>query len=189
MLTRLLSASLVALGACQIVSTAPEIPTLTIAATEFLEASEGVAASADQVGLAAGRQWFSFAVEIPVAGRYRVEVTGRATAAEPTVIHLEDAIDNQDGRHYDIIHDNQSLCYGLLGLQRHGFPVVATTNSLSWASSFFDISSRRTLSSACSAPISMPLSIASSFCLFLFLSLNIILMLRLILPLHNLQSI
>jgi len=30
------------------------------------------------------------------------------------------------GRHYDIIHDNQSLCYGLLGLQRHGFPVVAT---------------------------------------------------------------
>ncbi len=30
------------------------------------------------------------------------------------------------GRHYDIIHDNQSLCYGLLGLQRQGFPVVAT---------------------------------------------------------------
>jgi len=30
------------------------------------------------------------------------------------------------GRHYDIIHDNQSLCYGLLGLKRHGFPLVAT---------------------------------------------------------------
>jgi beta-glucanase (GH16 family) len=102
MFIRLLSASLIALGACQTVSTVPEIPTLSVAATEFLEASEGVAAGADQVGLAAGRQWFSFAVEIPVAGRYRVEVTGRATAAEPTVIHLEDAIDNQDGRHYDI---------------------------------------------------------------------------------------
>ncbi len=28
--------------------------------------------------------------------------------------------------HYDIIHDNQSLCYGLLDLQKKGFPVVAT---------------------------------------------------------------
>lgn len=27
---------------------------------------------------------------------------------------------------YDIIHDNQSLCYGLLDLQEQGFPVVAT---------------------------------------------------------------
>lgn len=28
--------------------------------------------------------------------------------------------------HYDIIHDNQSLCYGLLQLQQRGWPVVAT---------------------------------------------------------------
>lgn len=28
--------------------------------------------------------------------------------------------------HYDIVHDNQSLCYGLLDLQKKGFPVVAT---------------------------------------------------------------
>lgn len=27
---------------------------------------------------------------------------------------------------YDLIHDNQSLCYGLLTLQREGFPVVVT---------------------------------------------------------------
>ncbi|HQQ74554.1 MAG TPA: glycosyltransferase family 4 protein, partial [Pseudomonadales bacterium] len=27
---------------------------------------------------------------------------------------------------YDIVHDNQSLCYGLLDLQKKGFPVVAT---------------------------------------------------------------
>lgn len=27
---------------------------------------------------------------------------------------------------YDIVHDNQSLCYGLLDLQKQGFPVVAT---------------------------------------------------------------
>lgn len=30
------------------------------------------------------------------------------------------------GRHYDVIHDNQSLSYGLLKLQEQGFPVVAT---------------------------------------------------------------
>ncbi len=32
----------------------------------------------------------------------------------------------EHGRHYDVIHDNQSLSYGLVKLQRAGFPVVAT---------------------------------------------------------------
>lgn len=32
----------------------------------------------------------------------------------------------QHGHRYDLIHDNQSLCYGLLKLQREGWPVVAT---------------------------------------------------------------
>ncbi len=30
------------------------------------------------------------------------------------------------GKHYDIIHDNQSLCFGLLALQKRGTPVVST---------------------------------------------------------------
>ncbi|WP_295797893.1 glycosyltransferase family 4 protein [uncultured Microbulbifer sp.] len=30
------------------------------------------------------------------------------------------------GRHYDIVHDNQSLCYGLLDIEKSGVPVVAT---------------------------------------------------------------
>lgn len=30
------------------------------------------------------------------------------------------------GHRYDIVHDNQSLCYGLLQIQRDGLPVVAT---------------------------------------------------------------
>ena len=30
------------------------------------------------------------------------------------------------GTHYDIIHDNQSLCFGLLALQKTGTPVVST---------------------------------------------------------------
>lgn len=29
---------------------------------------------------------------------------------------------------YDLVHDNQSLCYGLLELQKHGVPVVATVH-------------------------------------------------------------
>lgn len=32
------------------------------------------------------------------------------------------------GYDYDLIHDNQSLCYGLLKLQSKGFPVVATVH-------------------------------------------------------------
>lgn len=30
------------------------------------------------------------------------------------------------GHHYDIVHDNQSLCYGLLDIEKAGLPVVAT---------------------------------------------------------------
>ncbi len=30
------------------------------------------------------------------------------------------------GSNYDLIHDNQSLCYGLLGLQKMGIPLVST---------------------------------------------------------------
>jgi glycosyltransferase involved in cell wall biosynthesis len=30
--------------------------------------------------------------------------------------------------HYDIVHDNQSLCYGLLGLQKRGANVIATVH-------------------------------------------------------------
>jgi len=32
------------------------------------------------------------------------------------------------GRKYDLVHDNQSLCYGLLDLQRMGIPTVATVH-------------------------------------------------------------
>jgi glycosyltransferase involved in cell wall biosynthesis len=34
----------------------------------------------------------------------------------------------QQGCTYDVVHDNQSLCYGLLNLQRQGLPVVATVH-------------------------------------------------------------
>ncbi|MCX2834520.1 glycosyltransferase family 4 protein [Microbulbifer thermotolerans] len=32
----------------------------------------------------------------------------------------------QHGHRYDIVHDNQSLCYGLLNIEKSGLPVVAT---------------------------------------------------------------
>lgn len=32
----------------------------------------------------------------------------------------------EQGRHYDIVHDNQSLCHGLLDIEKLGLPVVAT---------------------------------------------------------------
>ena len=58
-----------------------------------------------------------------------IEWTGKLTGAfsEPycfgrrVVKYLK-----QHGRHYDIIHDNQSLSYGMLKLQKLGFPLVTT---------------------------------------------------------------
>lgn len=32
----------------------------------------------------------------------------------------------KNGQRYDVVHDNQSLCYGLLEIEKHGLPVVAT---------------------------------------------------------------
>ena len=69
MFTRPLVASLIALGACPTVSTANEIPSISVAATDFLAASAGVTAGGNEVRLAAGNEWFSFEAEIPVAGR------------------------------------------------------------------------------------------------------------------------
>jgi glycosyltransferase involved in cell wall biosynthesis len=34
----------------------------------------------------------------------------------------------REGRHYDLIHDNQSLSYGVLKLQNEGFPLVTTVH-------------------------------------------------------------
>ena len=36
---------------------------------------------------------------------------------------------HQHGRHYDLIHDNQSLSYGVLKLQEEGFPLVTTVHN------------------------------------------------------------
>jgi beta-glucanase (GH16 family) len=93
---------LFALGACPAVFADTDPPTVSVSATAFRESSAGVSVAADHVDLAAGGQWFAFDVEIPVAGRYRTEVTAKAASDAPVTIHLEDAIDNQDGRHYDI---------------------------------------------------------------------------------------
>jgi glycosyltransferase involved in cell wall biosynthesis len=35
---------------------------------------------------------------------------------------------HQHGRHYDLVHDNQSLSYGVLKLQDEGFPLVTTVH-------------------------------------------------------------
>ena len=123
MFTRPLVASLIALGACPTVSTANEIPSISVAATDFLAASAGVTAGGNEERLAAGNEWFSFEAEIPVAGRYRVEVTGRAATDEPTVIHLEDAIDNEDGRHYDITAAMPFSAGGFQTVHKDGSPL------------------------------------------------------------------
>ena len=34
----------------------------------------------------------------------------------------------ENGFHYDLVHDNQSLCYGLLQLQKRGIPLVTTVH-------------------------------------------------------------
>ena len=70
----------------------------------------------------------------PAAGEYRgpVDVLEYATMRtggfpEPLTFSLRarQYLARHRGR-YDVVHDNQTLGYGLLGLERHGFPLVTT---------------------------------------------------------------
>ncbi len=119
----LAGALLLLTGACPAVSALPGQPSVSVRATDFRNASEGVTAAADHVDLPAGESWFSFDVEIPVAGRYRVEVTAKAGSESPATIHLEDSIDNTDGRHYDITAAMPFAADGFLELHKDGSPL------------------------------------------------------------------
>ncbi|NNC89615.1 MAG: family 16 glycosylhydrolase [Akkermansiaceae bacterium] len=75
---------------------------VTVSATDFIAASDGVSKKGSHVALESGQQWFSFDAEIPVTGRYRVEVSARADSDAGTALNVEDYIHNKDGRNYDI---------------------------------------------------------------------------------------
>lgn len=77
-------------------------PQVVVSATDYLAASQGVKKGSGHVTIAPGDNWFSFDVEIPVAGRYRAEVRAQSDPQAGVVINLEDYIHNQDGRNYDI---------------------------------------------------------------------------------------
>lgn len=72
----------------------------------------------------------------PAAAEYRgvVDVLEYATMRtggfpEPLTFSLRarQYLARHKGR-YDVVHDNQTLGYGLLGLERHGFPLVTTVH-------------------------------------------------------------
>ncbi|MFI5528347.1 glycosyltransferase family 4 protein [Kitasatospora sp. NPDC051853] len=72
----------------------------------------------------------------PALGEYRslvdvLEVAGMRTGGfpEPLTFSLRarQYLAAHKGR-YDVVHDNQTLGYGLLGLARHGFPLVTTVH-------------------------------------------------------------
>lgn len=81
---------------------AADTPSITVSAADVREVSDGASATGDEIAFAAGDRWAAFDVEIPVAGRYRVTVTAKSTSDQPATLHIEDFIDNPDGRHYDI---------------------------------------------------------------------------------------
>jgi len=80
------------------IASAAQQPTVTVQATDYLKASDGVRKAGDAVSLSPGENWLSFDVSVPVPGRYRVEISARGEAE----INLEDYIHNTDGRTYDI---------------------------------------------------------------------------------------
>lgn len=79
---------------------AADQPPTTVNAVDFVAASDGIRRQGAHVTAAPGENWFSFDVDIPVAGRYQVAVKARADSA--TTLQVEDYIQNPDGRNYDI---------------------------------------------------------------------------------------
>ncbi|MEM7654606.1 MAG: glycoside hydrolase family 16 protein, partial [Bacteroidota bacterium] len=77
----------------------------TLEAESFYEAETGTTLSEDgsAIELAEGANTSaSFELEVPVAGRYQVEVLASLTAGEKAEFWIEDYIDNQDGRTYNV---------------------------------------------------------------------------------------
>ncbi|GAA2144888.1 glycosyltransferase family 4 protein [Kitasatospora kazusensis] len=72
----------------------------------------------------------------PALGEYRglvdvLEVAGMRTGGFPEPLTFSLRARQYLARHkgrYDVVHDNQTLGYGLLGLERHGFPLVTTVH-------------------------------------------------------------
>ncbi|MEU9126518.1 glycosyltransferase family 4 protein [Kitasatospora sp. NPDC048540] len=72
----------------------------------------------------------------PALAEYRgavdvLEVAGMRTGGFPEPLTFSLRARQYLARHkgrYDIVHDNQTLGYGLLGLARHGFPLVTTVH-------------------------------------------------------------
>ena len=95
-----LAAGLVAAPAA--LAQSPAGPTITVRAVDFVASSPGVSRSGDHVVTPPGDSWIAFDAEIPVAGRYLVEVSGSATPDAGATVNVEDYIHNEDGRYYDV---------------------------------------------------------------------------------------
>lgn len=106
-------------------------PRMTVRAVDFTEASSGVERSGVRVVTPPGESWIAFDVEVPVAGRYRIDVGGTATSDAAVTVNLEDYIDNKDGRYYDITSGMELPPSGALGtVSKEGSPLNVGTHPM-----------------------------------------------------------
>ena len=93
-----LAATLITATACH----ATDRPQIVVPAVNFLAASDGVTKTGSYVSIPSGDHWCSYNVDVPVAGRYRVEVSAKADSDAAAKLYVEDYVDNKDGRNYNI---------------------------------------------------------------------------------------
>lgn len=87
-----------------------------------------------QVVLSSEIAWLSYDVDIPVAGRYKVEVRVTSEGQENTSIWIEDYIGNKDGRTYNITGNmtfsEDQASDGFVSLSKDGSPLNAGTHPI-----------------------------------------------------------
>jgi beta-glucanase (GH16 family) len=81
---------------------AEDAPQVVVQTTDYVETSDGVRNAGEHISTVKGDHWLSYDVEIPVAGRYRIDVLAKADSSEDVVLYIMDYVNNQDSRNYNI---------------------------------------------------------------------------------------
>lgn len=80
--------------------------TIVVEAESFSQSSRPVETGENGSGRFVGGlkdgDWLAYEVQVPVAGRYRTEVTVANSSEQPASVWVEDYVDNKDGRTYNI---------------------------------------------------------------------------------------
>jgi len=106
-----------------------EVEQIILAAENFVGASDAkniTTGGADQTYMSSNAEgWILLDVDVPIAGRYAIEISLSSDHADTTTVWIEDHADNKDGRNYNITGNMELIgaTDGFVKLHKDGSPL------------------------------------------------------------------